>query len=183
MTQTLQHNNLTERVTNVLENLKKLEQTLDEQPESKISRKRREKAEASKEQLERYYRKVDDQHPEQSPYVVRGAKPTAAAVGQPVKSKTLEKVEEVLSERLNKVYYAMNEGKQAEFKATGEKTARLIDEMVVSFKAQAKKILDLIKQWLSIIPGVNKFFIEQESKIKTQKIMAFAQKYKRENKK
>lgn len=182
MVQTTQHDNLSERVVNVLDNLKKLEKTLDDQSGKDILEKKQDQ-ETEKEKIEKRYYQVDDQHPEQSPYVVRNAKPTAATTAQPIKSKTIEKVEEVLSERLDKVYYAMNEAKQAEFKEEGEKTARLIDDMVVGFRAQAKKVLELIKQWLMIIPGVNKFFIEQESKIKTQKIMAFAAKYKRENKK
>jgi len=182
MVQTTQHDNLTERVVNVLDNLKKLEKTLDEQPGKDIGEKKKEQ-EREKEKIEKRYYQVDDQHPEQSPYVVRSAKPTPATTTQPVKSKIIEKVEEVLSERLDKIYYAMDESKQAEFKTQGEETASLINDMIVTFKTQAKKVLDLIKQWLSIIPGVNKFFIEQESKIKTQKIMVFAQKYKRENKK
>jgi hypothetical protein len=180
MTQAAQHSNLSERVNNVLENLKNLEKTLDEQPERKIDKQKKEKAEVVKE-AEKHYYQVDDKHPEQSPYVVRSAKP--AAIAQPTKSKTIEKVEEVLAERLDKVYYNMDAAKQAEFKTQGEETARQINDMIINFRTQAKKVLDLIKKWLSLIPGVNKFFIEQESKIKTQKIMTFAQKYKRENKK
>jgi hypothetical protein len=38
--------------------------------------------------------------------------------------------------------------------------------------------LKLIREWLLIIPGVNKYFLEQEAKIKTDKIQ---QLYEREH--
>jgi hypothetical protein len=31
--------------------------------------------------------------------------------------------------------------------------------------------VDVIKRWLSIIPGINKFFLEQDAKIKAEKII------------
>lgn len=176
MPQTNLRNNITERVNNVLDNLKRLEKTLDAQPSKK------EKVLSEKEKAEKHYYKIDEDHPEQSPYVVRSAKPTVQPVSVS-KPKTLEAVEKVMTERLDKIYYAMDETKQAEFKNEGEKTAIAINDLIVNFKAQAKKVLDLIKRWLLIIPGVNKFFIEQESKIKTEKIIAYAMKYKREHKK
>jgi hypothetical protein len=45
-----------------------------------------------------------------------------------------------------------------------------------SAKFKVKAIVDLIKKWLAIIPGVNKFFLEQEAKIKTDQIIALKQK-------
>ena len=41
----------------------------------------------------------------------------------------------------------------------------------IPFSPDLFKIIDVIKKWLSIIPGINKFFLEQEAKIKTDKIM------------
>ena len=38
-------------------------------------------------------------------------------------------------------------------------------------KIQVKKIFILIISWLKIIPGVNKFFLEQEAKIKADRIL------------
>src|SRR3989339_290175 len=53
----------------------------------------------------------------------------------------------------------------------GEKTARTINTMIETGKVHAKKIIELIRKWLSIVPGINKFFVEQQAKIKTDKIM------------
>ena len=39
---------------------------------------------------------------------------------------------------------------------------------------KARKVLKLIKGWLKMIPGVSRFFLEQEAAIKAQKIMEIA---------
>jgi hypothetical protein len=38
-------------------------------------------------------------------------------------------------------------------------------------KFKARQVIDLLKKWLSLIPGINLYFLEQEVKIKTDKIM------------
>jgi hypothetical protein len=43
-----------------------------------------------------------------------------------------------------------------------------------------KKILALIRDWLKLIPGVNRFFLEQEAKIKTDKILLAAEEKKQQ---
>jgi hypothetical protein len=35
-----------------------------------------------------------------------------------------------------------------------------------------KKIVQAIVEWLKLVPGINKFFIKQTAKIKTDKILA-----------
>lgn len=82
-----------------------------------------------------------------------------------------KEVEEVLSNNLEDIYLNMPPDKQKEFKAEGEKTAQEINTLLSKTKVKVKKIVALIKRWLSVIPGVNKFFLEQESKIKTDEIM------------
>jgi len=57
------------------------------------------------------------------------------------------------------------------FKEEGERTARQIENVIAIGKSMAVKILELLKNWLRLIPGVNKFFLEQEAKIKTDKIL------------
>ena len=42
-------------------------------------------------------------------------------------------------------------------------------------KVKIDQIVSVIRRWLMIIPGVNKFFIEQESKIKAQKLLLLKQ--------
>lgn len=92
------------------------------------------------------------------------------------KSKMQQDIEDILSADLVELYQQMDAEKQQEFKVKGEETASKIAELVGSAKATAKKVVSLIIDWLKIIPGVNKFFLEQEAKIKTDKILDLAQK-------
>ena len=52
--------------------------------------------------------------------------------------------------------------------------------MVSAAKVHSKKILKAIVGWLKMIPGVNKFFLEQEAKIKTDKILLAVEDKKRD---
>ncbi|MDO8504976.1 MAG: hypothetical protein Q7S48_00120, partial [bacterium] len=74
------------------------------------------------------------------------------------------------------------EAVKPKFKAQGELVARNIREMVVQAKVKTRKVLKLIVAWLKMIPGVNKFFLELEAAIKTQKIVIFAEEEQSKNK-
>jgi flagellar biosynthesis GTPase FlhF len=82
-----------------------------------------------------------------------------------------KQIESILAKDLEEIYLNMPPDKQEEFKREGEKTAREINSLLEKTKVKVKKIIDLIKKWLSIIPGVNRFFLEQESKIKADEIV------------
>lgn len=99
--------------------------------------------------------------------------PTAPPV--PVKSPLVREIEDVLSEDLLEVYRSMTPQQQEEFKVKGEQAASKIAELLQSIRVQSQKILGLIKDWLRLIPGVNRFFLEQEAKIKTDKILALGE--------
>ena len=43
--------------------------------------------------------------------------------------------------------------------------------MVRQYKVEVKRVLTMLKDWLTSIPGVNRFFLEQEAKIKTDRIL------------
>lgn len=104
------------------------------------------------------------------------APPTPA---RPPKSETLVKIEKILEEDLEEIYFQMPPEQRSIFKEKGEETASRIERLIAAGKAIAKKILKLIKNWLELIPGVNRFFLEQEAKIKTDKIMALAEREKK----
>ena len=95
-----------------------------------------------------------------------------AAVRQKQRVKAIETV---LAQGFKDLYVQLPSNLKNEFKKKGEEAARKIDEIVVSSKkAKTSKILSIIKNWLSIlkkIPGINRFFLEQEAKIKTDRIM------------
>ncbi|MEI6379102.1 MAG: hypothetical protein WCO55_05570 [Candidatus Falkowbacteria bacterium] len=93
--------------------------------------------------------------------------PPAAAYKDP----RLTEIESVLEEDLGEIYFSMSPEQQVVFKQTGEVAAQQINDLLSGFKVQAKKIADLIRAWLGLLPGINKFFLEQETKIKTDKLI------------
>lgn len=82
-----------------------------------------------------------------------------------------KKIEEFLAIGLDDFFLKMDASKQQEFKQKGEETADDINKLLDKTKIKVKKIVDLIKKWLSIIPGVSKIFLEQEAKNRTDKII------------
>lgn len=83
----------------------------------------------------------------------------------------IKMIEHVLEEDLDELYLSMSPEKRRQFRVAGEETAREIGGLLGRTKAEARKIIELIKKWLSLIPGINKFFLEQEAKIKADEIM------------
>jgi len=88
------------------------------------------------------------------------------------KSERLQAIESALAGGLEEIYGQLDAPTRQLLKIEGEKTATQIEILLEQGKDVAKKILHLIRAWLHRIPGVNKFFLEQESKIKTDRIMA-----------
>lgn len=88
------------------------------------------------------------------------------------KSEFLLQVENILSNGLGGVYNQMEPGLKQRFKNKGEEIARKIERMATQGKTKVSKIIAWIKEWLKLIPGVNRFFLEQEAKIKTDKIIS-----------
>lgn len=83
----------------------------------------------------------------------------------------MKKIDGILSEGLTDVFLKMDASKQQEFKVEGEKTVLKIKEVISHTRFKVKKVIELIKAWLKIIPGVNRYFLEQEAKIKADKII------------
>jgi len=80
-------------------------------------------------------------------------------------------IEQILSENLSEHYQAMPPEVRAKFKQKGEETVGKLRQMVRGTVIRVKDVLKLIVAWLKIIPGANKYFLEQESKIKADKII------------
>ena len=108
---------------------------------------------------------------------VRGAPSVAMPQAQvstqsPTAKDTLTlQVEKVLEEDMTELFLAMKPQDQRVFAAAGEETAGKIRLLLASAAKNAQKILELIRVWLLRIPGVSRFFLEQEAKIKTDKIL------------
>ncbi len=99
-------------------------------------------------------------------------------VVEPVKDPITTEIENILAGDLTDMFLKMPADKQTAFKRAGEETASKIKDIMDQGKFKARKVVDLIKNWLRMIPGVNKFFLEQEAKIKTDKIMLMAEQKK-----
>jgi len=87
------------------------------------------------------------------------------------KSELRQKVENILEQDLQDVYFKMEPAVQKKFKFQGEVTAKKIEAVLAGTKIKANEIFKLLVEWLKVIPGVNKFFIRQAAKIKTNKIL------------
>lgn len=82
----------------------------------------------------------------------------------------MEEVEDILEDDLESIYTELDPNTQKTFKEQGEETAKQIVVTIHKLKHHTRKIIKLISSWLKIIPGINKLFVEQEAKIKTDKI-------------
>lgn len=110
--------------------------------------------------------------PEQEmPGVPTGTPTPTSPAQQIIKDPVTQSVENILEENLADLYVTLSPQEQAQFKIKGEETTKKIVELLQNAKATFKKIFNLIFGWLKTIPGINKFFMEQEAKIKADKII------------
>jgi hypothetical protein len=86
-------------------------------------------------------------------------------------AKMQKQVENVLAQGLADVYLNLTPQKRQEFKKAGEQTAQKINQLLSKTKINIGEIIELIKKWLSLIPGMNKYFLEQEAKIKADELI------------
>ncbi|MBI2411416.1 MAG: hypothetical protein HYV32_06005 [Candidatus Kerfeldbacteria bacterium] len=131
-----------------------------------------------------------DQQQPAIPEVQRpGVRGTTTAVQQPVapvapivpvKTAARVDIESILSDGLTKIYQSMTPEEQLKFRTKGEESASAIEQMMTTFSATARRVLQLIRDWLATIPRVNKYFLEQESKIKTDRMMKLQRKLRKE---
>lgn len=113
----------------------------------------------------------------QLPPILQGRKKKASTPKGP-KSKLLEDIEDVLAEGLSEYYESLTPGQRKAFKAEGERAASAIETLLKKAHVKVIEIVRIIKRWLSLIPGINQFFIEQESKIKADKLILLSEKQK-----
>ncbi|KKR07914.1 MAG: hypothetical protein UT32_C0005G0013 [Parcubacteria group bacterium GW2011_GWC2_39_14] len=107
-----------------------------------------------------------------TPVVATPVEPVAVA---PVitKSEDLIAIEKILAEGLEDLYKKLPDNRKMEFKQKGEEAASTIEKLMQSAKVHMKKVIGVIRDWLLMIPGVNKFFLEQEIKIKADKLLDY----------
>ncbi|PIZ96300.1 MAG: hypothetical protein COX80_01830 [Candidatus Magasanikbacteria bacterium CG_4_10_14_0_2_um_filter_33_14] len=89
-----------------------------------------------------------------------------------VKDEMTLRIEKVMEAGLEDAFKALTPLQKQEFKIKGEQTAWKIRQLLKKTKVKIKEIFKLLLEWLKILPGVNKFFLEQEAKIKADKILS-----------
>lgn len=93
-----------------------------------------------------------------------------------IKDQVTVQIEHIMEEGLKDAYLELTPVEQQEFKIKGEETALQIRELLKRGRVKIKQIFKLLIEWLIMLPGVNKFFAEQEAKIKADKILELKQK-------
>ncbi|MBU0660745.1 hypothetical protein KKG22_01030 [Patescibacteria group bacterium] len=107
------------------------------------------------------------------------AKPTSIPI---VRDKLTLEVEHIMEEGLKEAFTSLSPIERQEFKIKGEQTAIQIRQLLKKTHVKVKSIFKLLFEWLKLLPGVNRFFLEQEAKIKTEKILGLHEKHKAMNK-
>jgi hypothetical protein len=87
------------------------------------------------------------------------------------KDPVTQEVEKILEDGLGEYIPDMPDEAREKFIKKGGEVAGEVSGMVRSMNVGVKRVLDLIKDWLLTIPGVNRYFVEQEAKIKTDRIV------------
>jgi glutaredoxin 2 len=106
----------------------------------------------------------------EAPQIAPQVSAPSAQVSAP-KSEILVNIERVLEEDLSEMYTKMSPQEQLAFRMKGEETAIKIEKLFHEARATVRKILKLIREWLKMIHGANKYFLEQAAKIKTDRLM------------
>lgn len=88
-----------------------------------------------------------------------------------VKDEVTLEVEKILEDGLGDFVQTMPTDVKWRFLHKGQEIAIVLAGMVRDYKVKVKQVIHLIRDWLLTIPGVNKFFLEQEAKIKTDRIL------------
>ena len=114
----------------------------------------------------------EDLHETPSSSLPPSAVSPSASVSSTPKSEFLLQIENVLAGGLGDIYGRMEPTLKERFKMKGEEVARKIEQVIAHGKYRIQQILTWIKEWLKMIPAVNRFFLEQEAKIKTDKILS-----------
>lgn len=87
------------------------------------------------------------------------------------------RVEKIMEEGLADAYRELTPVQKQEFKLKGEQTAYAIRKLLGSARIRVRHIFTLLIEWLKLLPGVNRFFLEQEAKIKADKILTLHEHY------
>lgn len=127
------------------------------------------KVEQKTERVENKIEDIDDKKKTDAPLITPG--PSALVSDISYEEKQVAAIENIMAEGLDQVFLKMSPIQQKKFKTEGEKTAVKINKILMKARVSAEKVVLLIRRWLSMVPHINRFFLEQEVKIKTDRIL------------
>jgi flagellar biosynthesis GTPase FlhF len=158
---------------------KKLEQILKELPEIKPENSsKKERTESKESEPAKFLEKKEQTDQSEGQSMPEKIESYSAPVISGSEPKTIQEqaIEKILAEGLEDIYLQMSPDNQQKFKQKGEEATKKINQLLNKTKIKLKMIINLIKRWLAIIPGVNRFFLEQEAKIKADRIVSLKHK-------
>jgi hypothetical protein len=149
---------------------------LDKKIEQEVLNNKTEKKDSDFEKKEKREKESIKEKPEKKVKVVAEQAETQDNIISETNEKSrdeerMKRIEEILEDKLEDEFLNMSEKNRNEFKKKGEETVENINILLKTRKIKIKKIIILIKDWLSLIPEANKFFLEQESKIKADEVI------------
>lgn len=97
-----------------------------------------------------------------------------------VRDEIAVRIEKILEDGVGDAFSRLSPVAKQEFKLKGEQTAIAIRDLLKASHIQIKKIFRLIFEWLKVLPGINHFFLEQEAKIKADRIIAIHDQLKKQ---
>ena len=113
--------------------------------------------------------------------VTIGTTPASLSPTRAVEKSEYEiQVEKIMEEGLGALYASLPPEARPKFKQKGEQAASEISVMVRTLSVKVKRVLQLLRDWLLTIPNVNRFFLEQEAKIKTDRIVELVEMLKQD---
>lgn len=100
----------------------------------------------------------------------------AGSITSAIRDDVVVRIEKIMEDGIGDAFNRLSPTARQEFKLKGEQTAIKIRTLLKSSHIKVKKIFQLIFEWLKLLPGVNRFFLEQEAKIKTDHIITLHKK-------
>jgi len=95
-------------------------------------------------------------------------------VSQPPKTHLRRELEVVLAEDVFDFMKQTSPAQQVEIRRRGREVLDQVETMIKQTKVNIRKVIHLILAWLKLLPITNKYFLEQEAKIKAEKMLRIA---------
>ncbi len=107
--------------------------------------------------------------------VSTGPMPTETEVKATAKDKVTIEVEKLLEKNLGSTFALLPDNVKPFFKTHGEKIAQTVVGMINNKSFDGGVVMEMVEDWLKLIPKSNSFYLEQEAKLKTDSLVKYAE--------